>query len=130
METNSSSYKYYKSSYNKLVNKDFIFEYKLDIQGIESIYNFIDKEKGTPTFVRNDEEHILIFIKENDGISIKLNGGKSEYIHNGSLTYLDPYTLYWYIKFKKWFNENKKDFTKTFDERFCEVYPILSVNNK
>jgi len=120
--TNYGSYKYYKPSYEKLVNKDFIFEYRTNLEGLNDIYTFTDKEKETTLLSHDDDYNILIFIKENDGISIKLNGGDMEYIHNGSLTYFDPYTLYWYFKFKLWFNENRKDFTKTFNERFDEVY--------
>jgi len=122
--TNYGRYKYYKSTYEKLVNKDFIFEYRTNLEGLNDIYTFTHKEKNTSLLSNDDDDsNILIFIKENDSISIKLSGGDLEYIHNGSLTYFDPYTLYWYLKFKIWFNNNKKDFTKTFNERFDEVFP-------
>ena len=32
--TNYGGYKYYKSTYEKLVNKDFIFEYRTNLEGL------------------------------------------------------------------------------------------------
>ena len=32
--TNYGRYKYYKSTYEKLVNKDFIFEYRTNLEGL------------------------------------------------------------------------------------------------
>jgi len=31
---------------------------------------------------------------------------KGVYIHNNSVTWFDPYALYWLIKYKRWFKKN------------------------
>ena len=48
----------------------------------------------------NDFE-IIWFTNRND---FKI--GPNHYLDNMIFTYLSPYNLYWYIKYKKWFNKN------------------------
>lgn len=122
MSVNFECYKYYKLTYNKLVNKDFIFQYKSNLDSLKPIYTFTDKDSKTSLLNSDYKHEILIFLQEKNGILIKLYGDDLKYIHYGFITYFDPYTLYWYFKFKKWFFENKNEFNKTFIERYNEVF--------
>lgn len=77
------NWKYYKSIYNTLEVKNF------------------EKANNEYNQVKTKNDKIIWFVNKND---FKLNDGV--YLHNSIVTYFDPYSLYWYIKYKKWFNEN------------------------
>ena len=83
-----SNWKYYKSTFNTLKVENF--------------------EKVTDGYsqVRSRDGQIIWFTNDN---SFKLK--KNIYIHNHIPTYFDPYSLYWLIKYKKWFNTNCKHLT-------------------
>jgi len=94
----------------------FMFSSFLTICGNYKYYSKIYKELPIYTFVVNDcngkynkatsqiyalNKSFIYFGKNN---SICLDD--RVYIHNNCITYFDPYTLYWYIKYRKWFKKN------------------------
>lgn len=84
------NWKYYKKIYKKLPSQKW---YKFQYNSSEiTIYN--------SKFNNQNHNEIIIF---NDG-SIKLR--YNIYFHNEFYTYLDPYSLYWYLKYKKWIKNN------------------------
>lgn len=76
------NYPYYKKVYNELNKYEFIIDDDL---------------------VYTRDRHFVWFIKDND---FKLT--KNVYLHSFFVTYCDPYSLYWLIKYKNWFNKNVK----------------------
>ncbi len=80
-----SDYKYYLRIYKTLPYQRW---YKNDNQ----IYN-------TP--FGSDTGKFVWFIESGD---FCLTDG--HYLHNSFYTYLSPYSLYWFLKYRKWFNEN------------------------
>lgn len=51
--------------------------------------------------LRNRDDGFVWFTDDN---SFKLE--KFNYLQNQFYTYLDPYSLYWLLKYRKWFKEN------------------------
>lgn len=90
MITLMRDYKYYKRTYDELPNLRFREAYN-------SLYNQVISENG----------NVIWFANKND---FKI--GPSNYIHNTFITYFNPYTLYWFYKYKKWFNTNCKHLKK------------------
>lgn len=78
-----SYWKYYKQCYDKLPLQKF------------SRFNDV---------IWNQDNSVVWFSENND---FKI-GGCGVYLHNIFYTYFDPYSLYWLIKYKKWFKENTK----------------------
>lgn len=77
-------YKYYNKTYKELPN--LIFK-----EASCSRYNYVASK-----------DHKVIWFANED--SFKLTN--IHYIHNSFYTYLNPYSLYWLIKYKKWFKQN------------------------
>lgn len=76
------NYPYYKKIYNQLSNYEFII-------GEDIVYT--------------KNRSFIWFIKDND---FKLTN--NVYLYSSFVTYFDPYSLYWLIKYKNWFNKNVK----------------------
>ena len=76
------NYPYYKKIYNELNKYEFIIDDDL---------------------VYTKDFSFVWFIKDND---FKLTD--NVYLHSFFVTYCDPYSLYWLIKYKNWFNKNVK----------------------
>lgn len=82
---NIPDYKTYKEVY-----------YKLDEINFKTCIDLI---------VSDDIYHNIIWFTDKNDFKLSNN----VYIHNDFiLTYLDPYTLYWFIKYKRWFKNNPK----------------------
>jgi len=82
----SPSWRYYKSTYKK-------FPKYVPKLNDDQVY-----------FMKNNDDNginIVWFVKEGD-FKLKTN----KYIHNAWFTYFDPYTLYWFLKYKKWMKKN------------------------
>jgi hypothetical protein len=93
------SFGYYKSTYDSLVNGTAVFDYQYG-----GLYYFCDpNEKGRYT------SEIVIFTN-GDGTLKDIKVGPCDYIHGGALSYLSPYTLYWWFKYRDWFEKNKERF--------------------
>lgn len=94
-----SSFKYYKSTYQKLVNGNVVFNYKSS-----GLYWFCEPS--------NKDKYIddVVFFTHLDGTISDIKVGDGEYIHGGVLSYMSPYSLYWLFKYKNWFKENKAKF--------------------
>ena len=91
---NIPDYKYYRKIYCQLPSMTFVKN------GDQVYANF---NGWNPDFVW--------FVKRND---FQLT--ENHYIHSGSMTNYDPYTFYWWMKYKRWFKKNVdinslKDFT-------------------
>lgn len=84
MLVNIKTYKHIRSTYGELSKIKFF----------ELQKNFII---GKSTITDN---HVIWFRDSGD---IKLND-RDSYIFNGLTFLVDPYYLYWYIKFNRWFN--------------------------
>lgn len=80
---NVSDYKYYKKVYKTLPSITF----KININ---QVYGFT-----------NDNSHFIWFTKTNDFCLIHRH-----YLYNSIFTYFDPYSLYWLIKYHRWFKKN------------------------
>ncbi len=80
-----SGYGSYRKVYKTLKNRKF---YRNDTQ----IYSHEWRQK---------DDGFVWFLDDNH---FKLD--KSVYIHASFVTYLDPYSFYWLIKYRKWFAEN------------------------
>ena len=78
------NYPYYKKIYNQLNNYKFIID-------------------GDLVYTKNYS--FVWFIEDN---SFKLTN--NVYLLSTNATYFDPYSLYWLIKYKNWFNINVKPF--------------------
>jgi hypothetical protein len=78
----SSNYKYYRKYYKLLPTYEWYM---------------------WPIYQNNIESKCGSIIYFNDG-SIKFPG--SHYLHNYLPTYFDPYSLYWLLKYKRWFKKN------------------------
>ena len=86
-----SDWKYYKKVYKSLPNQQW---YRNSNQIYNYNHNFLTGYNSKP-------DSIVWFFGEN---SFKIEYGI--YIHNIFITYLSPYSLYWYIKYKRWFKKN------------------------
>ena len=76
------NYPYYKKVYNELNKYEFIINNDL---------------------VYTKNYSFIWFIKDND---FKLTN--NIYLNSSIVTYFNPYSLYWLIKYKSWFNKNVK----------------------
>lgn len=83
-------YKYYKKTYKELPNLIFT-------KAHDSLYNQVTSQN----------RNVIWFANKND---FKI--GPFNYIHNSFITYLNPYTLYWFYRYKKWFNKHCKHLKK------------------
>ena len=84
-------FKYYKKTYDELPNMKFCW-FNPKFFGTQ-IYSFNPLMKNRDKFIW--------FVQTSD---FHLEG--TSYIHNALFTYFSPYTLYWFIKYKKWFKKN------------------------
>lgn len=84
------NYIFYKKIYNELENTKFYLLGK-EIITSNNILN-INKPNSIEYFL--NEKHIKL--------------RDSVYLHSGWLTFLDPYSYYWLLKYRKWFKENIK----------------------
>lgn len=78
-------YKYYAEIYKTLENRKFYKNYT-------QVYSYKFGE---------EDDGFVWFLNDN---SFKLN--QSVYIHANSIVHFDPYSLYWLIKYRKWFKKN------------------------
>lgn len=94
MISNSIEYKSYKDSYKKL----------------NSNFKLIHKADGNYYFSNNPDSFLvntIVFFKHKKGINVKLYG--NSYINLSFITIVDPYKLYYYIKFNNWFKKYLKN---------------------
>lgn len=92
-------YSYYKSTYHNLTNGNLVFDYQYG-----GLYYFCNpNEKG------KHKHEVIIFTNDNKTFrSVKV--GPYKYIHGGLLTWVSPYTLYYHIQYRIWFEKNKERF--------------------
>jgi hypothetical protein len=81
-------YKYYKKYYDELSNFTFVIN---DIGGTQA--------RSISQIYALNTNFVIMPSK-----SIMFNSNHS--LHNNYVTYFDPYSLYWYIKYRKWFKKN------------------------
>lgn len=73
------------------------------------VYKSLDVNNFTPAY---DSEYNLVYSKDGNMIwfsnknAFLLDDKRGVYIHNSFVTFLNPYSLYWFLKYKKWFNDN------------------------
>lgn len=92
-------FSYYEKTYNRLVNETAVFDY---VSG--RLYFFCNpSDKG------NYASDIVIFTNS-DGTLDDVKVGPMKYIHGGLLAWMSPYSLYWFYKYKTWFEQNKDKF--------------------
>lgn len=96
---NYPRYSYYKKTYDALVSGEYVYSWS----GHNQFY-FIHKNE-TDIFSGNG----IIFFDNPDKRDIKLLGYLN-YIHGGTLTYMDPYTWFWSKKIWKWYDSNSQSF--------------------
>jgi hypothetical protein len=94
-----SSFKYYKSTYDKLQDGSLVLDYVFD-----GSYYF-----STPDKVGKYSIGAVVFTKS-DGTLEDIQVGPWDYIFGDLKSYLSPYSLYWLIKYKNWFEKNKEKF--------------------
>lgn len=92
---------YYEETYNKLVNGTAVFDYHYG----KHYYFCNPSNKGKFT------SDIIVFVDKNGNFQ-DVKVGPWNYIHGGVLTYISPYTLYWWFKYKDWFEKNRERFDK------------------
>jgi len=80
-------YRYYKKVYKNLKSMTF--------------YLNIDQVYGCSYRDYRERYEFIWFLDTN---SFKL--GRNHYLHNVFYTYLDPYALYWLLKYKRWVKKN------------------------
>ncbi len=78
-------------------------------------YKRVYETLSSQTFYR-DRDQVYNYslhnpVDDNNVIVWFSNGGefqlaKNVYLHNTIVTILDPYSCYWYLKYRKWFKEN------------------------
>ena len=85
---NFKYWKYYKTIYKELPNKKW---YKNKTQ----IYVYDNQFPNKPNFIW--------FIKDNH---FCIDNDNWIYLHDRIVTWCDPYSLYWLIKYKRWFKKN------------------------
>ena len=96
--TNSKDYKFYRPTYEALMNKQMVLSSKVKVLN-DVLYTF--NAPGSTIFDNGPE--IIFFCNDEDEVtSIKLLSGKytRHYIHDGT-SELDPYTQYWFRKICK-----------------------------
>ena len=86
--TNFTKWKYYKKVYDELPNKKF----------------FIWKSVDGNTFSSEGEDRKFIRFRNNTVMGYQLQDGV--YLHRNYITYFDPYSLYWLLKFDRYFKYN------------------------
>lgn len=92
-------FSYYEKTYNRLVNETAVFDYHYGKH-----YHFCNpSNKGKFT------SDIIVFV-DNKGNFQDVKVGPWDYIHGGLLAWMSPYTLYWFYKYKTWFEQNKDKF--------------------
>lgn len=87
MIINCMSWKYYKSKYNTLNKDDYTYDGKGDLLIGRDIYD-------------------VTWNIYNDNFIWKSNNGNYIVLLNSVVTRFDPYTYYWWIKYKNWFKLN------------------------
>lgn len=93
----AGSFKYYKSTYDKLQDGSLVLDYKYG-----GLYYFC-----TPGNVDKYSSDIVIFTKP-DGTLKDIKVGPWDYIFGDLLSWLSPYSLYWWFEYKNWFKKTKK----------------------
>lgn len=93
------SFKYYKLTYDSLVNGTVMFDYSYG-----GLYYFCE-----PSNKDQYGSEIVIFTNT-EGKFRDVKVGPWEYIHGGLLSWMSPYSLYWWFKYRDWFEKNKKSF--------------------
>ena len=93
-----SSFSYYKTVYERLTTGTAVFDYEYG-----GLYYFCN-----PTDKGNYVSEIVIFTSGGKFQDVKV--GPWEYIHGGVLAWMSPYSLYWWFKYKDWFEKNKDKF--------------------
>lgn len=94
-----SSFSFYSKTYNRLVSGEVVFDYTYG-----GLYYFCE-----PNGIGRHSSDIVFFIKSDGSLSdVKI--APSDYIHGGFLSYISPYSLYWWFKYKDWFEKNKEKF--------------------
>lgn len=96
---NASSFKYYKSTYDKLQDGSLVFDYTYG-----GLYFFC-----TPDKVGKHSSDVIVFTKT-DGTIRDIKVGPWDYIFGDLLSWLSPYSLYWWFEYKNWFEKNKEKF--------------------
>jgi hypothetical protein len=66
----------------------------------------------------SDTTDTVIWFTDDNSFKI----GKGNYIHDSFFTYFDPYSLYWLIKYKKWFKQNCSHLKEIKKEEFADWY--------
>jgi hypothetical protein len=92
------SFKYYSDTYEKLDNGTVVFDY--EHQGL--YYFCTPPEKG------NYLSKFIIFTSGGRFSDVKV--GPWDYLHGDVLIWISPYSLYWWFKYKDWFEKNKDKF--------------------
>jgi len=92
-----SSFKYYKSTYDRLVDGKAMFDYSYG-----GLYYFCDPN--------NKGQYVgeIVIFTNTDGSFKDIKVGPWDYIHGGALSWMSPYSLYWWFKYKDWFEKNKE----------------------
>lgn len=93
-----SSFTHYSDTYKRLVDGTAVFDYEY-----EGLYYFCN-----PTDKGSYVSEIVVFTSGSKFSDIKV--GPWEYIHGGLLAWISPYSLYWWFKYKDWFEKNKENF--------------------
>lgn len=95
----ASSFKYYKSTYDKLRDGSLVLDY---VSG--GLYFFC-----TPDKVGKYSSDVVIFTRfDNTFGEVKV--GPYDYIFGDLLSWLSPYSLLWWFEYKDWFEKNKEKF--------------------
>lgn len=105
VSTNFTKWKYYKKVYDELPNKKF----------------YLWESADGNTITEDDKGHV-------PGKFYRLRSGSYElqkgvYLHNNFITYFDPYSLYWLLKFDRYFKYNPV--TNTEDKRNQRIDLLL-----
>ena len=94
MITLSDAWKYYKITYNKL---PFLTPY------LNHDMVCFQEKKHSEMDIYMDMNDIIWFSGANEN-DFKISS--NEYLHGFFMTYFDPVSLYWLIKYRKWVKEN------------------------
>jgi hypothetical protein len=95
----ASSFKYYKSTFDKLRDGSLVLDY---VSG--GLYFFCAPDK-----VGKYSSDVVVFTRfDNTFGDVKV--GPYDYIFGDLLSWLSPYSLLWWFEYKDWFEKNKEKF--------------------